>query len=89
MRIKVYGGYYELYITDKEMPGNWFGLMAEFETVWEAIEYVDEKEDWLFLDSDLIEESGYCWDGDDYENHIFDYNEKIAKLKAIEESWKQ
>lgn len=88
MRIKVYGGYYELYVTDKELYEPWFSLMAEFETVWEAIEYVDEKGDWLWLDSDLIEESGYCWDGDDYENHIFDYSERIAELTAIEESWK-
>lgn len=87
MRIKVYGGYYELYVTDKEMPEPWFALMAEFDNVTDAEEYVIEREDWLWLDRDLTNESGYYWDGDDYESHTFDYNERMAELKAIEKSW--
>lgn len=87
MKIKVYGGYYELYVTDKEMPGPWFALVAEFENVEEAEAYVDEREDWLWLDRDLLSESGYCWDGDDYESHTFDCKERMAELAAIEKSW--
>lgn len=78
-RIKVYAGCYELYITDKEMPYG-FSLCAEFETVPEAEAFVDETEDWLWIDRDLLDESGYCWDGDDFELHTFDFSERTKGL---------
>lgn len=43
-KIKVYAGYYELYITDKDMSDQ-FVLVAEFDTVPEAENYVDETQD--------------------------------------------
>lgn len=35
MKVKVYAGYYELYITDKEMPRPYV-LLEEFDTVPDA-----------------------------------------------------
>lgn len=78
-KIYVYAGYYELYITDKKMPGG-FMYQAEFDSVAEAEAYVDESDDWLWLDRDLINESGYSWDGEDYEYHTFDFEARISEL---------
>lgn len=77
--IKVYAGYYELYITDKDMSDQ-FVLVAEFDTVPDAENYVDETQDWLWIDRELLDESSYSWDGDDYDEHTFDYEERIAEL---------
>lgn len=78
-KIKVYAGYYELYITDKDMSDQ-FVLVEEFDTVPEAENYVDETLDWLWIDRDLLDESLFSFDGDDYEIHTFDYEERIAEL---------
>lgn len=78
-KIKVYAGYYELYITDKDMSDQ-FVLVAEFDTVPEAENYVDETQDWLWIDRDLLDESLFSFDGDDYEIHTFDYEERMAEL---------
>lgn len=55
-RIKVYAGYYELYITDKELKEP-FILVEEFDTMAEAEDYVVNRGDWLMVDEDLVEES--------------------------------
>lgn len=78
-KIKVYAGYYELYITDKDM-GYSYALIGEFDTVPEAEDYVEETDDWFWIDRDLLNESSYSFDGDDYENHTFDYEELVAEL---------
>lgn len=78
-RIKVYAGYYELYITDKDMSDQ-FVLVAEFDTVPEAENYVYDTDDWQWIDRDLLDESLFSFDGDDYEIHTFDYEERIAEL---------
>lgn len=78
-KIYVYAGYYELYITDKEMPNGFF-FQEEFDSVADAEAYVEERGDWLWLDRDLIEESGYSWDNEDYETHTFDFEERISEL---------
>lgn len=77
--IKVYAGYYELYITDKEMPHG-FTLWGEFDTVPEAEEAVEETGDWLWLDRELLDESGYNWDNEDYDTHTFDFEELTSEL---------
>ena len=69
---KVYEGYYELYITRKELNSGRVYLAKEFDTMREAEDYVEYREMWLNIDRDLISESQYSWDGDDLENHIFD-----------------
>lgn len=81
MNIKVYAGYYELYITDKEMPRP-YALVAEFDNVPDAESYVEERDDWMWLDRDLIPDSSYCFeeDCDDYETHTFDLAEMIAEV---------
>lgn len=79
MNIKVYAGYYELYITDKEMPRP-YALVAEFDNVPDAEGYVEETEDWMCLDRDLIPYSSYCWDNEDYETHTFDLAEMLAEV---------
>lgn len=79
MNIKVYAGYYELYITDKEMPRPYV-LVAEFDNVPDAESYVEETEDWMLLDRDLIPDSTYCWDGDDYKDHTFNLAEMLAEV---------
>lgn len=78
-KIKVYAGYYELYITDKDMSDQ-FVLVAEFDTVPEAENYVYDTDDWQWIDRDLLDESLFSFDGDDYEIHTFDYEERIAEL---------
>lgn len=78
-KIKVYAGYYELFISDKDMSYKYI-LIGEFDTVPEAESYVDETDDWFWIDRDLLDESSYCWDGDDYDEHTFDYEERIAEL---------
>ena len=78
-KIKVYAGYYELYITDKDMSDQ-FVLVAEFDTVPEAENYVYDTDDWQWIDRDLLDESLFSFDGDDYEIHTFDYEELIAEL---------
>ncbi len=78
-KIKVYAGYYELYITDKEMDCP-FGLVEEFDTVPEAENYVYDTDDWLWIDRDLIGEALCAYDGDDYEHHTFDYADRVAEL---------
>ena len=78
-KIYVYAGYYELYITDKEMPNQFF-FQGEFDSVAEAEAYVEERGDWLWLDRDLIEESGYSWENEDYETHTFDFKERVTEM---------
>lgn len=78
-KIKVYAGYYELYITDKDMSDQ-FVLVAEFHTVPDAENYVYDTDDWQWIDRDLLDESLFSFDGDDYEIHTFDYEERIAEL---------
>lgn len=79
MKIKVYAGYYELYITDKEMPYG-FSLLEEFGSVTDAEGYAESYEDWIWLDRDLIGESSYSIDedSDDYIDHTFDYKELVV-----------
>lgn len=77
MNIKVYAGYYELYVTDKEMPRP-FVLVAEFDNVPDAEAYVEECDDYMLLDRDLIPYSSFYWDGDDYETHTRDFAEFVA-----------
>lgn len=81
MEVKVYAGYYELYITDKEMPKPYV-LVAEFDNVPDAEYYVEEVDDWMWLDRDLISQSSYIWEGDDYETHTFVLDELIATVCA-------
>ena len=57
-----------------------FVLVAEFDTVPEAENYVYDTDDWQWIDRDLLDESSYSWDGDDYDEHTFDYEERIAEL---------
>lgn len=81
MNIKVYAGYYELYITDKEMPRPYV-LVAEFDNVPDAEDYVVETEDYMLLDRDLMPDSQTPWDslyeGDDYKV----YDKGFAKFVA-------
>lgn len=72
-RIFVYAGYYELYITDKEIKG--LTCVTEFDNVPDAENYVIEKDDYFFIDRDLLKESTFCWDGEDYDTHTFNFNE--------------
>lgn len=79
MKVKVYAGYYELYITDKEMPKTYV-LLEEFDTVPDAEYFVEEADDWMWLDRDLIPQSSYEWSGDDYNDHTFDMKEMLAAV---------
>lgn len=81
MSIKVYAGYYELYITDKVMPRPYV-LVAEFDNVPDAECYAEEWDDWMWLDRDLIPDSMYFWeeDSDDYETHTFDLAEMLVEV---------
>lgn len=72
MGYKVYEGYYEMYITQRELNSGRVYLVAEFDTMREAEDYVKYREMWLNIDRDLISESQYDWSGDDLDNHIFD-----------------
>lgn len=78
-KIYVYAGYYELYVTDKVMP-DCFVLQGEFDSVVEAEAFAEEIGDWLWLDRDLISESSYSWENEDYDIHTFDFAERISEI---------
>lgn len=77
MRIKVYelacGNYY---ITDKNIKG--CSPDASFESVTEAEDFIESVEGWEYCDRDLLGESGYSYDGADYELHSFDFTDELA-----------
>ena len=77
-KVFVYVGCYDMYVTDKEMPKS-YALCGEFDSVPDAESFVEENDGWLCVDRDLIKESCYCWDNEDYDTHTFDYNEFIGK----------
>lgn len=81
MNIKVYAGYYELYITDKEMPRPYV-LLEEFDNVPDAEYYAEGKDDWMWLDRDLIPDSSYFIEegSDDYNDHTFNLAEMLAEV---------
>lgn len=61
----------ECFITDKEVTKDW---SADFKSVPDAENWVDEVGGSLYLDRDVISESQYSWVGDDY-----DYNTMTAE----------
>lgn len=79
MKVKVYAGYYELFVTDKEMPRPYV-LLEEFDNVPDAEYFVEEADDWMWLDRDLIPQSTYCWDNEDYDSHTFDMKEMLSAV---------
>lgn len=73
-KIYLYAGYYELYITDKQLNRS-YTLISTHRTVANA-ERAAEKFDndaWLMVDRDLVNESMYSilYDSDDYYLHTF------------------
>lgn len=79
MKVKVYTGYYELFVTDKEMPRPYV-LLEEFDNVPDAEYFVEEADDWMWLDRGLIPQSTYCWDNEDYDSHTFDMKEMLSAV---------
>lgn len=81
MKVYLYEGVYEMYITDKEMPYG-YALLDEFDNVPDAEDYAEKFDDWVFLDRDLIAESSYhcCVGDDDYNDRTFDFAE-LTKCK--------
>lgn len=81
MNIKVYAGYYELYITDKEMPRPYV-LLEEFDNVPDAEEYCYEIDDYTLLDSDLMFDSQIPYDSlyedEDYKVYNLGFAEFVA-----------
>lgn len=76
MKVYLYEGVYEMYITDKEMPEG-YAFIGEFDNVPEA-EFCAEKFDcWIYLDRDLISYSAYYISigSDDYNDRTFDFAE--------------
>lgn len=51
-RIKVYAGYYELYVTDKKLPLP-KTFQASFDTAEEAWKYIDEADETTWIDEDI------------------------------------
>lgn len=67
-KIYVYAGYYELFITDKELP-NPYVWLGTFDNMEEAEEYALEEDDYAthIIDADLRDESQYDLDDEDLE----------------------
>lgn len=64
-KIYVYETLYgESFITNKEVTKDW---SATFKSVPDAEDWVDENGGAPYLDRDLISESQYSWEGDDYD----------------------
>lgn len=77
-RAYVYKGYLgNYYITDKPIED--MGVAAGPMTVPDAEAWVDKEGFCIQLDRDLIDESGYDWENEDYESHTFDYEEEFGK----------
>lgn len=83
-KIKVYSLYMNYFITDKDMPEP-YELEAIFSHVVEAEEYVDKSDKNFNIDRDLLDESSYSWEGDDYDVFTFDYKQLIKQLSYMKE----
>ena len=69
--IYLYEDVYSVIVTDKKLNLIVIGL---FKDVIDAENYINDNniDYWYFLDKDLVNESQYCWNGEDYENHIIE-----------------
>lgn len=77
-RVMIYEGYCDYYyVTDKPVKG--LVPVAGPMEVCDAESWVDAREGCIQLDRDLLDESGYCYDGDDYDLHSFDYEEEFGR----------
>lgn len=54
-KYKIYAGYYELYITDKDLPLPRV-FQCSFNTVKEVWEYIDKADEWTAIDEDVYHE---------------------------------
>lgn len=80
-KIYVYAGYYELFVSSKPLAAP-FMYQAEFDTVSEAEEWLDEnfdtKNDTVYYERPIYDESrlaGYPYDEADAERYKFDIDE--------------
>lgn len=76
-KYRVYVDHYNVYVTDKEMP-KFYEFFGDFDTMKDAEEFADRTIYQLMIDRDLVDESGWSWVGDDYDNYTFDFNELIG-----------
>lgn len=94
-KIYVYAGYYELFVSSKPMAAP-FMYQADFDTVSEAEEWLDENFDTVnhtvFYERPLYDESrlagcildDYSFDEESAENYKFDLNENGEMIYEIE-----
>ncbi len=75
-KIYFYAGYYETFISDKDLTKFGYSLLGVFDSVIEAEDFGNENydDDWGWIDRDLLDESQYYWPdgGDDYYMHTFE-----------------
>lgn len=71
-KYKVYEGYFELFVSTKILD---LTLVNEFDTMAEAEEFCENSDYWMWIDSDLVDESQYSLVGDDYDLHVFNAKE--------------
>lgn len=73
MKYKVFAGYYEQFVTDKDLKEP-FVLVAEFDTIAKVDEYMFECDDTVHIDRDLFDE--FCvyfgWDESREDEFVFD-----------------
>lgn len=73
MKYKIFAGYYEQFVTDKDLKDP-LVLVAEFDTMEEVDEYMSECDDTVHIDRDLFDE--FCvyfgWDESREDEFVFD-----------------
>ena len=88
-KIYLYAGYYETFISDKDLSKYGYMLQGEFDSVVDAENFRDENfdEDWRWIDRDLLDESGYALDplSDDWYMYTFEVTEEGIHTDEVPE----
>lgn len=71
MKYKIFAGYYEQFVTDKDLD---LVFVAEFDTIDDVEEYMNECDYTMLIDKDLFDE--FCvyfgWDESREDEFVFD-----------------
>lgn len=70
MKYKIFAGYYEQFVTDKDLD---LAFVAEFDTIDDVEEYMNECDYTMLIDKDLFDE--FCvyfgWDESREDEYVF------------------